>query len=144
MTTIIATSDGMYSDSALTDNDAVFKVEKIFRINSKLVGCAGDTDLCGLFENQLRKSPNSPKRPHASISNDDNFVALVVDKEGIWFYDASFSKNLVLETFMAIGSGAQAARGAMSAGAPPPEAIEIACSLDAASMLPVQQLSLHK
>jgi len=143
MTTIIATCAAMYSDSALNDNDALFRVEKIFRIRNKLVGCAGDTDLCGLFEGQLRKG-KTPGRPRSSISDDDGFAALVVDKDGIWFYDASFSENLVLENFMAIGSGAQAARGATLAGADAVAAIEIACELDASSVLPVQSIFLRK
>jgi hypothetical protein len=141
MTTIIATPTAIYSDSNVVDSNAVFKAQKIFRFRNRLVGCAGDADMCLAFQEGMRLG-RKPKIPPKTDEEERNFNALVVDKKGIWHFDSTFSGDLVLEPFMAVGTGADAARGAMMHGASPEQAVEIACRIDSNSRGPVQVLTL--
>lgn len=138
MTTILATPTAIYSDSNVVDVTAVFKAKKIFKFRGKLVGCAGDADLCSAFQEAMRLG-RKPKVP-PSVDPDRAFNALVVDKKGIWHFDDTFTGDLVQEPFMATGTGGDAARAAMMAGATPEQAVEIACQIDSGSRGPVQVL----
>lgn len=146
MTTIVATPQALYSDSNVTDGTAVFSAQKIYRLRGKLVGCAGDGPMIGFFLDAFKRGTKRVKMSpeyKASIPEDErDFSALIVDEHGMWHLDNTFTADLVQELFMAVGTGADAARGAMMAGATPEEAIEIACKIDSASRGPVQALFL--
>lgn len=141
MTTIIATPTAIYSDSNVNAEGSVFRAKKIYRIRNKLVGCAGDNGPITAFLDALRKG-RKPKMPDSLPEDGRDLSALVVDKKGIWHFDDAFTADLVLEPFMAVGSGGDAARGAMMAGATPEQAIEIACQIDNGSRGPIQVLLL--
>ena len=60
----------------------------------------------------------------------DQFTGLVLDKDGIYEYRFQLVPIRVEVDCWAIGSGAQAALGAMFMGATPEEAAEVACAID--------------
>lgn len=146
MTTIVCTRDAMYADSNVVDGTSVFKAQKIYLIRGKLVGCAGDNPMIHFFLDAFRRGVKrvrmSPEHRAGIAEGDRDFSALVVDDQGIWHYDDAFTADLVQEPFMAIGSGGDAARGALIAGATPEQAVEIACQIDSGSRGPVQMLKL--
>ena len=144
MTTIVATKDAIYSDSNVVDGTAVFKAVKIFRIRGKLVGCAGDNLMITAFLDQMRKGVKKLRPPKDAPPDEKDFSGLVVDASGIHHYDSSFTEDVVLEPFMAVGTGGDAARGALHAGASPELAVEIACQIDSGSRGPVQTLQLNQ
>ena len=146
MTTIIATPSAMYSDSNVVDGTSVFKAQKIYLIRGKLVGCAGDNPMVFYFLDAFRRGTKrvrmSAEQKVAIPESDRDFSALIVDDQGIWHLGSDFTADLVQEPFMAVGSGGDAARGALMAGATPEQAIEIACQIDSDSRGPVQVLQL--
>jgi ATP-dependent protease HslVU (ClpYQ) peptidase subunit len=146
MTTIVAVPGAMYADSNVVDGTSVFKAQKIYLIRGKLVGPAGDNPMIHFFldafKRGVKKIRMSPEQKAAIPETDRDFTALIVDDQGIWHYDSAFTADLVQEPFMAIGSGGDAARGALLAGASPEQAVEIACQIDSGSRGPVQMLKL--
>lgn len=146
MTTIVATSAAIYSDSNVTAGNAVFRAQKIYLIRGRLVGCAGDQPMIDYFLDSFRRGVKRVRMTAAAKElipvDDRDFEALIVDAQGIWHMDSNFSTDLLQEPFMAVGTGGDAARGALMAGATPEQAVEIACQIDSGSRGPVQMLKL--
>ena len=144
MTTILATRSAIYSDSNVDDGGTIFTSPKIFRVRNKLVGCAGHSGMVQAFMAAL-KAGRKLKLPSLLDAKEDerSFNALVVDAKGIWHFDDGFTSDLVLDEFMATGTGDDAARSTIMADATPEQAIEIACKCDGGSRPPVQVLYLN-
>lgn len=83
------------------------------------------------------------KRPDFTFYLEDtderDFSCLHISKDGerVILVDAEMCPVEVINDFMAIGSGASYALGAMEAGATPLEAVQIACKHDGNSCLPL-------
>jgi ATP-dependent protease HslVU (ClpYQ) peptidase subunit len=60
----------------------------------------------------------------------DEFTGLLLDENGLYEYESPLVPIRIEGEFWAIGSGAQAALGAMRMGANPAEAVKIACAID--------------
>jgi ATP-dependent protease HslVU (ClpYQ) peptidase subunit len=141
MTTIIATQDGMWSDSAMATGNIQTQVRKIFRVRGHLIGLAGHSHIGSEFLAKFRKS-NSPARKR---EENDEFQAVVLFKDGrLLHFDESFGWDEISEPYIAIGSGAPFAITAMDCGATPEQAIEIAAKRDGDTRLPVQFESLDE
>lgn len=153
MTTIIATANALYSDSLITDTAVAFQSNKLYRIGTSIIGASGDTGLInGWLE--ARRKHRKYKIPKDWPEKDKEISVIVVNKKGIWMIEEDMSEDKVNEPFIAIGSGALAACGALRQQSitqnVSPEftkydfktAIEIAARYDEATRLPMQVLYL--
>jgi hypothetical protein len=73
---------------------------------------------------------------------ENTFDALELNHSGLYAWDRGLRRVPVLNPYYAIGSGAQAALGALFMGATPVQAIEAASQIDLFTSGPVQQLNL--
>lgn len=154
MTTIIATPDALYSDSLITGNPIAFKSEKLYRIGDSIIGCAGTTYLINDWLECRRKRKKFKMPTKFESPKDKDLVVLIVNKKGIFHMDTDLSVDPVNEPYMAIGSGAQAACGALrqqakyGASRENPfaydfkVALEIAAEIDECTRLPMQVMYL--
>lgn len=154
MTTIVAdTRTGvMVSDSKLTiEYDSKDRrpnvqalVQKIKRCGPALVGAAGTAPWT---EQVLRWAKG--KRTRRIVFKPDvtgkkpDVEALVMVGGKIFHISEDGEPGEVKQPFFAIGSGAQAALGALKAGVDAVRAVEIACEIDPNSELPAQILRLE-
>ena len=142
MTTIVADRARMVSDSKVTMErkapipNTPFASPKLYIGKGWIIGAAGYSGdgekFVKWFKSKRRKS----------IQLDDDFEALVVTPEGLFFVDGDCSLNEVKDPWYAIGSGSAAALGALHAGATLERAVEIACVVDNGSGLPLQVAAL--
>lgn len=155
MTTIIATPYALYSDSLITDTTVAFQSNKLYRIGTSIIGASGDTGLInGWLE--ARRKQRRYKIPKAWPEKDKEITVIIVNKKGIWLIEEDMTGDKVDEPFIAIGSGALAACGALRQQAitqnVSPQfivydfktALEIAAKYDEATRLPMQVLYLDK
>lgn len=139
MTTIVASVKhrSMAADSKCTVGDLSFPSVKIYRINGALVGAAGDGAQChsflGWLRNQTRKRPDL-----------DDFEALVLNEDGLFYYERDCIPNPVRRDYHAIGSGAGPALAALICGKTLKRAVEIACEVDSQSGGPVEVIGLDE
>jgi len=115
----------LFDDSLTT---TTLKVElQVQGIRDMVVGYAGCLDSGVKFLGWVKRGMGSRGKP-----NDlhDEFIGLVLDEDGIYEYRYQLVAIRVEEDCWAIGSGAQAALGAMFMGATPEEAAEVACAID--------------
>ena len=129
----------MASDSkttvTTTAEDRAYLCAKLVRHSSgDIIGCAGDADLIEKFVawyKTKKRRPNFPK--------DAEFEALILTAQGdLVYYDETLSRDRLHNDCFAVGSGGNAARGAMLAGCDPITAVEIATKIDPHSGGPVQ------
>ena len=112
-------------------------VQKIERIGTTLVGCAGPSVLCQRFLHWRRNGGRAPVWKEA-----EPFEALVLDATGLFVFYSGCAPERVTTPWFAIGSGRQYALGALAQGATTEEAVEIACKFDPYSKTPVETLLL--
>jgi ATP-dependent protease HslVU (ClpYQ) peptidase subunit len=129
VTTIVATRKEMAADRRVSDSGAGtrYKTTKIRRIGGVIVGAGGaNPDVFKFFkwlESGMQDEP--PK-----MSKDEGFAAMVVSPAGLFITDKDCVFEEVADSFYAIGTGAQAALGAMHMKATPRQAVEIAAKVD--------------
>jgi hypothetical protein len=113
-------------DDSLTTTTLKVKLQ-VQGIRDMVVGYAGCLDSGVKFLGWVKRGMGSRGKP-----NDlhDEFIGLVLDEDGIYEYRYQLVPIRVEEDCWAIGSGAQAALGAMFMGATPEEAAEVACAID--------------
>lgn len=141
MTTIVANREKIVADSKVTDDrhDRHYMAPKIVEHKGDLIACAGDNDNIELF---LKWYKSRRKRPKIKPGTD--FDALVIRNGRLYVYDNAFACDEVRNEFWAIGSGAEAALGALHAGADLERAVEIACRVDNSSGLPIQVMKANE
>ena len=125
MTTLIATKHAMIADLQATRGNTKGKtIPKIMKVDGALLGMAGNLDAIlavrQWFENG--RQGDFPK--------DDNINGIIVNKEGIWEFFGNGIPYKYPGKYIAIGSGADFAMGAMEAGADMVTALKIAMKLD--------------
>jgi ATP-dependent protease HslVU (ClpYQ) peptidase subunit len=137
MTTIACDKTSMACDS-LTDhgNIRLLTDSKIVRVRNELIGMAGLKEGSLLFVEWYKG--DRKQRPQIKI----DFSVIVLNEKGIFLYQEYFVCIKVRHDFYALGSGAEAALGAMHAGASPKEAVEIACKVNMNTGLPVRVYNL--
>jgi ATP-dependent protease HslVU (ClpYQ) peptidase subunit len=134
MTTIVAMKDRIAADRALTTGNGQVSCTKVFRIGKQLVGLAGSAIGGEKFLKFLRDGKEfEPEKK-------ESFDAIVVDRGDIFLYETTLIPIRIEADFYAIGSGAQYAMGALSAGADIKEAILIAAHHDPDTRGPVDLL----
>lgn len=143
MTTIAANKDKMVSDSKVTwetkSEDHTYSAQKLF-LHPKtgdIIGAAGDNNHIEAF---LAWYGTRKKKPEFGANAD--FEAIVLTTKGdIWVYDETLSRDKIKGDFYAVGSGGNAALGALYMGATLEQAVEIACKVDPHSGPPTQVLA---
>lgn len=133
------------ADSRNTDNGgARWLVDKIEKLpdGSVFIG-SGHLYTIGQCKHWAKQGFAEAKRPDFTFFLEDmeerDFSCLHISKDGetVTLIDAEMCIQPVINNFMAIGSGAAYALGALEAGASAVEAVEIACLHDGYSCLPV-------
>lgn len=139
MTTIIADARAglMASDSQWTDGDVIGSVRKVFRVRGDLVGFAGTAEHIMATLAWFRAGfVGQPPR--------DECTALILRRGGIFTWSPVDGEMREDAPFFAIGTGGQAARAAMLAGADCRKAIRIASTIDAGTGGRVRVYKLEK
>lgn len=98
----------MAADTFVHSDYSGFYVGKIVRVKGHLVGCAGTSEWCEKFVDWY-----SGRRKRRWT--EQHFCeALVLTKEGLYYYSNDFTPNRILDSvgYHAIGSGRQYALGA--------------------------------
>ncbi len=127
MTTIAADARTgiMVCDSRTQIDGTWWSSTKVVRIGDCLVGGAGDSGAIRRFYKwfQAGKKTPLPKIP-------DNFCALTLCATGLEYWSSTLIPEPIERGYHAIGSGGNAALGAMMAGADCEQAVKIACLID--------------
>ena len=138
MTTIVANKQRMLSDSRVSgNNNRIYEAPKLYRKGDAIIGCAGDNDAIETF---VKWYGTKKKKP---LFKSDSFDALVLTPQGLYTYDETCSRDFILGEFHAIGSGGDAALGALFMGADLETAVKIACKVDKYSGEPIQVMELE-
>jgi hypothetical protein len=145
MTTIAFKAGIVASDSRLTQGGDIMpeRTPKVWFSKRHPViyaGCGMVSQFfgAGLLLDQMENLPwdNPVWRPHGDFDLDDATFMIVTRRSEVYYFEGKFYYP-VAAPFFAMGSGSVAARAAMMAGASAEQAVEIACSLDSGSGLPV-------
>jgi hypothetical protein len=124
----------MAADTRMAIDGRMNRCEKLFRRAGALIGLAGDDAPALIF---LDWYGTGRARPELLVTGEADFHALVLDdKRRIWLYDKWCRGERISEPFYAIGTGADAALGAMHMGASAVRAVKVACKIDINSGLP--------
>lgn len=118
----------MACDSMTSTGDAWWPSTKVYRTGATLIGGAGEAAAVRQFVTWYADGQRSPKPKIA-----DTFCALVLDKDGLFYWASNLVPEPIERGFHAIGTGGNAALGAMLAGANCKRAVEIACEVDTSS-----------
>lgn len=134
MTTIACTREAMGSDTFVSsDNGVSYPARKIARVKGDVIGAAGDSGDCLRFLDWAKHDFAEKKRPKFAIASGEEGEAhiLLLNAEGIFTMSTSDPyPEEVLSAYWAIGSGGDAALGALAQGATLEEALEIAARFD--------------
>lgn len=135
------------ADSRNTDSGGgTFKVRKIEKLESgRYFLGAGHLYTIGLVREWAETDFDEEYRPDFGVmfcdqAGDFSFSCLTISEDGkiAVLVDDEMHPQVVLDDILAVGSGAAYALGAMAAGLPPDEAVQIAIDHDGNSGGPVQ------
>lgn len=136
MTTIVANLEMIVTDSNISDGEQHWSSDKAFEHAGTIYATCGDLVDGEKFMRWMKKDCKG-RKPRLNVKE---FNALALNKTGLYWLDSKLYPVQVEAPF-AIGSGATAALAAMLAGAPIEVAVELACTVDDGSALPVR---VHK
>lgn len=141
MTTVIATKTRMVSDTFVSFEVSFKGAPKIWIAKGCAWGGAGSSASLSQFKLWTQGRAKRPEFPKPEGESEDEATASLQvlqlhPKNGIFLWINADIPDLVDEPFYAIGTGAGYAVGAMSKGATPEEALEIAAKWDTGTRLP--------
>lgn len=126
MTTVVSNLDSIAADSLAVLDGTRSSIKKLIRgPEGSVFGIAGAVTQCLAVVDYI----NGGEKGEAPDSLDD-VIVLWLRRDGLFLLDGSAKPQPVLELFTAIGTGAQAALGAMHMGADPTEAVRVAAKID--------------
>ena len=139
--TTVAVKDGvMAGDTQITSDTVIYRAQKIYKLpgGGLIGGCGAWSKAYQAIDWMLGGSKGeSPRFDGAQV--------LIAKPDGsLWLADDEFPAYPLLDKFVAIGCGAQAAMLAMSDGSSAVEAIQKVSKLDSHTSAPVQYLSITK
>ena len=141
MTVIAVRAGVMAADTRRTDNGTITTCTKLFYRGGDIIGLAGDDGPALLFVDWYK---SGRAKPEIFVTGEADFFALVLDsRRRVWLYDKWCRGEQIRAPFYAIGTGADAALGAMHAGKSAIEAARIACKIDMHCGLPVTYMSIR-
>lgn len=152
MTTIAYKNGILATDSCWASGDFIeSRNVKFIKLKNGII-CAGsgandDRHIINIFS-KIKNPRNVPNvKELLEFCHQDTKHLIVYPNKDIWILDIKYSENEkwanfypIKNDFIAIGSGAHFAVGAMAAGKSAIEAVEIACTLDINSCLPVHYI----
>ncbi len=106
-----------------------------------IIGLAGESAPGLVLLDWYGSGDPEPESINGAESTAD-FTALILTHEGLFEADGYCRPEQILDECYAVGTGAHAAMGAMRAGKSAEEAVEIACTIDIYSALPLQTMKL--
>lgn len=147
MTTIVydRRTRTIVADSQNTDQSgAIWRMNKIERLDdgSFFLG-SGHCYTIASAKNWARKGFEEKHRPDFTFfledEDDRGFSCLWISKDGrkVILIDGEMAPTEVLDDYMAVGSGAAYAMGALDAGKTAKEAVEVACQRDTSTSAPI-------
>lgn len=143
MTTVACTLSQMACDSFATFGGLAVRMQKVFKLPGRLIGCSGDVSAFTRFIDWQRAGGKLTERPDFSGSSDNEFDALELTPGGIWQWDQTLARMSIEEDNWAIGSGADIALYAMRVlHLSPEDAVREAAKIDIRTMLPVRTYEL--
>ena len=153
MTTIAFRDGSIAADSLVSDgaNTSHAYATKIRKVKGHLLGACGELTACNAF--LLKYDPKAiederyvPIHPNAGHKDNDDFEGIVVTPKGKIFIVSSSGVFAPVRSFgyIAIGSGAEVALGAMYAGADARTAIKAAIKHSFGTGGTIRTLSLDK
>jgi ATP-dependent protease HslVU (ClpYQ) peptidase subunit len=136
MTTIVADTKGMASDSQMTDGGTKSNVPKFWRVKQWLIGGAGDYSAIIKLIEELKAHPDlSPAQVLTDVDikmdKDAEADLLLLSPGGKLYHSENGGYPLPSsDKFAAIGSGSQGALVAMHLGCTPREAVAAVKKVD--------------
>lgn len=129
MTTIVFKKGVMAGDSQITDGNHNFsQVQKVFKLDGYLLGVAGTFSECQGYKSWIETSMDMKVFPEET---EVDGCALLYDTNKELLYLLEKNEKIILgDEFVAIGSGAQFAIGALEQGASAKKAVQVASKYD--------------
>lgn len=130
----------MAADSRMTEADAPARCDKLFLINGRIVGVAGEDAPTAAYLEFFRGG----EQYHDKFDFEDGSALVLCPKRGLLLYNGSQWPDRVRERFFAIGSGAGVALGAMQLGASAAGAVRAAIRWNVFCGAPVRTMRLER
>jgi len=133
MTTIVYAYGEMAADSQSTwthqnvYSHKTFYEKKIFKIGGAVVGTAGDNPIIEQYLEYLRGHIDASELKKRKGSD---MTIILARKNGIFLIDEDYHVEKLNDRYIAVGSGAPVALGALAMGATARQALKIACRYD--------------
>lgn len=144
MTTIVYKDGVLAGDTLISEGDYLYGYRpKIFDLEFCIVGIAGASLL---YDEFLRFVMGHEFNKEAFKALDLNFKAIVINKhtKRVFCYEKELIEDGDIKTdFIAFGSGAAIAKGALLMGATAKQAVECAAKLDHYTGGEIQEISLN-
>lgn len=137
MTTIVCNRHGMAADKRISGG-AMFRSTKIFRVHGALLGISGNVEQALRFV-EWRRTPET--KPQFVDVTGIEVIELTPSGALIW-WGSEMVGIPIEEDYYAIGSGAQLALGALSMGATPKQAVQVAARWDTGTGTEIQTMTL--
>lgn len=143
MTTGVATPDLVMADSFISYEPCFTGGKKIWAAKGTLWTGAGSASNLAQFRLWTLGKAKKPviEKPEKEDDDATKLEVIQVRKDGIYLWINDAIPEFVNSPFFAVGSGGGYAMGALSKGATPQEALEIAAKWDSATRGPFHALS---
>jgi ATP-dependent protease HslVU (ClpYQ) peptidase subunit len=142
--TTVTFKDGIMAADSRQSHTYIDQVEakKIYIVNGDVIGLAGSLADFPKFLKWYKQEKNNIGDIIESKHEITNIEALVHHKGKLYHFDENCIA-IPMGNIAAIGSGGEAAMGAMLAGVSAPEAVKIACQLDMYSSEPIKYVEVE-
>lgn len=135
---VLAADSRESADRDRIDSD---KKKKIWRLpDGSLFGAAGSSVAISHLLDQIKKA--SKQKNKTLPTGLKGCTALLIDPKDIWYFEKGYWMEITEEDYLAIGSGATVAYGALEAGASAVEAVKAAIKRNVYCGGRVQKLEL--
>lgn len=130
MTVIAWDGKTLAADKRFTNAGHGSTGRKVFSFNGKIVACCGDADGAAEMFIWYRDGANPEKFPARGRHEKDWTLMVVVDMDGLSYYERTPYPIHNEDSYWACGSGRDYALAAMYLGKTAREAVEVACHFD--------------
>jgi hypothetical protein len=143
VTTVAYRNGVLAADTQLTCSDGskllAHKIQRL--VDGSHYACAGDTTAILRVQRWMQRG--MPSRPRPRIGKDLSIDLLLVKPDGTaWLLNEAFDFEPVENEFIAIGSGAAYAMGAMACGRTAVQSVKVAARFDVSTSAPIDIVQL--